>query len=95
MLDYLPNADHAAIYAAQAIGAFKAAGLDVRIQAPSDPAAPLKLVAAGRADIAISYEPELLLARDKGAHLVSIGALVQKPLTSIISLDGRSRRPRT
>jgi putative hydroxymethylpyrimidine transport system substrate-binding protein len=87
VLDYLPNADHAPIYAAQAIGAFKAAGLDVRIQVPSDPAAPLKLVQSGQADVAISYEPELLLARDKGAHVAGIGALVQKPLTSIMSLD--------
>jgi putative hydroxymethylpyrimidine transport system substrate-binding protein len=94
VLDYLPNADHAPIYAAQATGAFKAAGLDVRLQTPSDPAAPLKLVAAGRADIAISYEPELLLARDKGAHLASIGALVQKPLTSIISLGGKVETPK-
>jgi putative hydroxymethylpyrimidine transport system substrate-binding protein len=89
VLDYLPNADHAPIYAAQAIGAFKAAGLDVRIRVPSDPAAPLKLVGAGQADLAISYEPELLLARDKGLRLASVGALVQKPLTSIISLDDK------
>jgi putative hydroxymethylpyrimidine transport system substrate-binding protein len=87
VLDYLPNADHAPIYAAQATGAFKAAGLDVRIRTPSDPSAPLKLVQSGQADIAISYEPELLLARDKGARLAAIGALVQKPLTSIMSLD--------
>lgn len=87
VLDYLPNADHAPIYAAQAIGAFKAAGLDVRIRVPSDPAAPLKLVQSGQADVAISYEPELLLARDKGAHVAGIGALVQKPLTSIMSLS--------
>jgi putative hydroxymethylpyrimidine transport system substrate-binding protein len=94
VLDYLPNADHAPIYAAQSTGAFKAAGLDVRIQTPADPAAPLKLVTAGRADIAISYEPELLLARDKGARLASIGALVQKPLTSIMSLNGKVKAPK-
>jgi putative hydroxymethylpyrimidine transport system substrate-binding protein len=87
VLDYLPNADHAPIYAAQAIGAFKAAGLDVRIKTPTDPALPLKLVQSGQADIAISYEPELLLARDKGARVAAIGALVQKPLTSIMSLS--------
>ena len=87
VLDYFPNADHAGIYAAQAAGEYKRAGLDVRIQAPPDPAAPLKLVKAGRADLAISYEPELLLARDTGAQdLVSVGALVQKPLTSLISV---------
>ena len=93
MLDYFPNADHAPIYAAQAIGAFKAAGLDVRIRVPSDPSAPLKLVAAGKADIAISYEPELLLARDKGLRVASIGALVQQPLTSIMSLDRHITTP--
>ncbi len=89
VLDFFPNADHAALYSAIANGDFRAAGLDVRPQAPSDPAAPLKLVAAGRADMAISYEPELLLARDQGLKLVSIGALVQRPLTSIIALPGK------
>jgi putative hydroxymethylpyrimidine transport system substrate-binding protein len=86
MLDYLPNADHAGIYEAMADGAFRRAGLDVEPLVPPDPAAPLKLLAAGRADIAISYEPELLLARDKGLKVVSIGALVQRPLTSIMAL---------
>ena len=58
-------------------------------QAPADPAEPLKLLAAGRVDMAISYEPELLLARDQGLKLVSIGALVQLPLTSIIALPDK------
>ena len=96
VLDYFPNADHAGIYAAQAAGEYERAGLDVRIQPPPDPAAPLKLLQAGRADMAVTYEPELLLARDAGAKdLVSVGALVQKPLTSIISLgDKRIEDPR-
>jgi putative hydroxymethylpyrimidine transport system substrate-binding protein len=93
VLDYFPNADHAPIYAAQGEGFFEQVGLDVEIQTPSDPAAPLKLVTAGRADVAISYEPEVLLARDKGAEVASIGALVQAPLTSIVALPGsRVRR---
>lgn len=86
LLDYLPNADHAGIYAAQAQGRFKAVGLNVRIRQPTDPSVPIKQVAAGRTDLAISYEPELLRARDKGLHVVSVGALVRKPLTSLISL---------
>jgi putative hydroxymethylpyrimidine transport system substrate-binding protein len=86
MLDYFPNADHAGIYEALASGEFRRAGLDVNLRVPSDPAAPLKLVAAGRVDVAISYEPELLLARDRGLDVVSVAALVQAPLTSIISL---------
>jgi putative hydroxymethylpyrimidine transport system substrate-binding protein len=86
MLDFYPNADHAGIYAAQAGGHFRDHGLDVRVRAPADPAAPLKLVAAGKADVAVSYEPEVLRARDKGVPVVAIAALVQKPLTSIVSL---------
>jgi putative hydroxymethylpyrimidine transport system substrate-binding protein len=46
----------------------------------------LQLLQAGKVDVAVSYEPELMLARDKGAPLVAIGAIVQRPLTSIISL---------
>ncbi len=94
VLDYFPNADHAGIYAAEASGAFDDAKLDVAIRAPSDPSAPLRLLEAGRADLVVSYEPEVLLARDRGAKVLAIGALVQKPLTSLISVgDDPVRRP--
>jgi putative hydroxymethylpyrimidine transport system substrate-binding protein len=86
MLDYFPNADHAPIYAAQAVDAFKQAGLDLKIRQPADPSAPIKQVAAGRVDLAVSYEPEVLRARSEGLHVVAVGALVRGPLTSIISL---------
>jgi putative hydroxymethylpyrimidine transport system substrate-binding protein len=86
MLDYFPNADHAGIYAAAGNGDFADAGLDVTIRQPPDPAAPIKQVAAGRVDLAISYEPEVLRARDQGLRVVAVGAVVRKPLTSIISL---------
>jgi putative hydroxymethylpyrimidine transport system substrate-binding protein len=92
MLDFFPNADHAGIYAAQAAGDFEQAGLKVDIRTPSDPAAPIKQVAAGRVDLAVSYEPEVLRARDEGLNVVAVGALVQKPLTSIISLPKASIR---
>jgi putative hydroxymethylpyrimidine transport system substrate-binding protein len=85
-LDFYPNADHAGIYMAQKLGYFKEAGLDVSIDSPSDPTAPLKLVAAGQSDLAISYEPEVALGHDKGLDLVAIGALVNRPLTSLIWL---------
>ncbi len=89
MLDYFPNADHVGVYQALAEGDFARAGLDVHVQAPSDPALPLKLLEAGKVDIAISYEPELMLARNQGLPLVSVGAIVQKPLTSIISIGSK------
>ena len=86
MLDFFPNADHAGIYAAQAKGRFRQAGLDVKIRQPADPAAPIKQVAAGRVDLAVSYTPEVLRARDEGLAVVAVAALVRKPLSSIISL---------
>lgn len=90
MLDYLPNADHAGLYAAQQAQLFQKAGLDVQFQTPTDPATPLKLLAAGKIDLAISYQPELLLARAKGQRIVSVGALIQTPLTSLISLGDKA-----
>jgi putative hydroxymethylpyrimidine transport system substrate-binding protein len=86
MLDWFPNADHAALFDAIDRGYFKAAGMEVHAVTPAETAQPLKLLAAGKVDMAISYEPELLIARDQGLKLVSIAALVQQPLTSIIAL---------
>ncbi|MGA2013362.1 MAG: ABC transporter substrate-binding protein [Solirubrobacteraceae bacterium] len=89
MLDWFPNADHVGLYEAIANGDFAKAGLDVHVVVPTDPATPLQLLAAGKVDVALSYEPELLLARDKGALLAGIGAIVQRPLTSIVSLGDK------
>jgi putative hydroxymethylpyrimidine transport system substrate-binding protein len=85
-LDFYPNPDHVGIYMAQKLGYFEEAGLDVSVQTPSDPAAPLKLLAAGRTDLAISYEPEVILAREKGLGVQAVAALVNRPLTSMIWL---------
>jgi putative hydroxymethylpyrimidine transport system substrate-binding protein len=89
MLDWFPNADHVGIYQALSDGDFAKAGLDLHLQVPSDPASPLQLLAAGKLDAAISYEPELLLARNQGLPLVSVAALVQQPLTSLVSLGSK------
>ncbi len=86
MLDWFPNADHVGIYQALAEGDFARAALDVHVQVPGNPALPLQLLAAGKVDVAISYEPEVLLARNQGLPLVSVAAIVQQPLTSIVSL---------
>jgi putative hydroxymethylpyrimidine transport system substrate-binding protein len=85
-LDYLPNADHAGIYLAQEEGFFEEAGLEVKLQTPTDPSAPIKDVASGRADLAITYEPEVMLAHEQGLDVVAVGALVNQPLTSLIWL---------
>ena len=85
-LDWYVNADHAGIYEAIDRGYFRDAGLAVHPQAPSDPSAPIKEVAEGRADLAISYEPEVMLARDQGLPVKAVAAMVPQPLTSLISL---------
>jgi putative hydroxymethylpyrimidine transport system substrate-binding protein len=85
-LDWYVNPDHAGIFTAIDKGFFKQMGLDVKPQVPSDPSAPIKEVAAGRADLAISYEPEVMLAADRGLDVEAVGAVVDSPLTSLISL---------
>jgi putative hydroxymethylpyrimidine transport system substrate-binding protein len=85
-LDFYPNPDHAGIYMAADLGYFEEAGLDVGIEAPTDPSLPIKQVAAGRTDIAISYEPEVILAREQGLDVVAIAAVVNQPLTSMMWL---------
>ncbi len=86
-LDFYPNPDHAGIYMAEDLGYFDEAGLEVGIEAPTDPSLPIKQVAAGRTDVAISYEPEVILAREQGLDVVAIAALVNEPLTSLIWLQ--------
>jgi putative hydroxymethylpyrimidine transport system substrate-binding protein len=85
-LDWYVNPDHAGIYTALERGYFRQSGLDVKPQVPSDPSAPIKQVAAGRVDLAISYEPEVLLAHEQGLEVQAVAALVDEPLTSLISL---------
>jgi putative hydroxymethylpyrimidine transport system substrate-binding protein len=85
-LDFFVNPDHAGVYTALENGYFEDAGLEVKPRVPSDPAAPIKQVAAGRVDLAISYEPEVMLARNQGLDVVAVAALIQEPLTSLISL---------
>lgn len=83
-LDFFINPDHAGIYTALDRGYFREAGLDVRPRVPSDPAAPIKQVAAGQVDLAISYEPEVFLARESGLDVVAVASIVGEPLTSLI-----------
>ncbi len=89
MLDWFPNADHVGLYEALANGDFARAGLKVRIVVPSNDSTPLQLLSAGKVDVAFTYEPQLMLARDQGAFVAAIAAVVQRPLTSIISLGDK------
>jgi putative hydroxymethylpyrimidine transport system substrate-binding protein len=94
-LDWFANPDHVALYEALDQGYFTDVGLRVKTHVPSDPAAPIKQVAAGRVDLAISYEPEVFLARAQGLPVVAVAALVQRPLTSLMAIARKKiRSPR-
>ncbi|MDA1128233.1 MAG: ABC transporter substrate-binding protein [Chloroflexi bacterium] len=85
-LDWFPWSNHSGLYIAQERGYFTDEGLDVNIYVPGDPTTVLQTVGAGRDDFGISYQPELLIAREQGIEAVSIMALVQHPLNSIMAL---------
>jgi putative hydroxymethylpyrimidine transport system substrate-binding protein len=85
-LDWTPNPDHVALYWAEQHGLFANSGLTVAMQAPSDPSAPVKLVAAGRADLAITYEPEVFLVREQDAPVVAVASVIPVPLNTLIAL---------
>ena len=92
LLDWFVNPDHAPIIVADELGYFADAGLEVEIVAPADPNDPPKLVAAGQADVAISYQPQLHIQVDQGLPLARIGTLVATPLNSLVALaDGPIR----
>ena len=86
MLDWFINPDHGPLYVALERGEFEKRGLDVELIPPADPNDPPKLVAAGRADLAISYQPQLHLQVAAGLPLMRVGTLVATPLSSLVVL---------
>jgi putative hydroxymethylpyrimidine transport system substrate-binding protein len=92
-LDFTPNAVHAPIYAAVREGFDEKHGIDLRIRPPGSSPDSLKLLASGRADLAVLDIHDLGLARERGADVVAVAALVQRPLAAIIARAG-IQRPR-
>jgi len=89
LLDWFVNPDHAPLIIAEEKGFFKKAGLNIELIAPSDPSMPPKLVAAGKADLAVSYQPQLHVQVDQGLPVIRIATLVSTPLNSLVVLkDG-------
>jgi putative hydroxymethylpyrimidine transport system substrate-binding protein len=89
LLDWFVNPDHAPLFVALEKGYFANHGLEVEMIAPSNPNDPPKLVAAGKADIAVSYQHQHQMQIDQGLPLVRIATLVATPLNSLVVLaDG-------
>jgi putative hydroxymethylpyrimidine transport system substrate-binding protein len=84
-LDFTPNAVHAPIYTAVRKGYDLRHGVRLRIRPPGSSPDSLKLLTSGRADVAVLDIHDLGLARERGADVVGVGALVQRPLAAIIA----------
>jgi putative hydroxymethylpyrimidine transport system substrate-binding protein len=83
-LDWYPNPDHVGLYTAIDGGFFERHGLIVKPRQPSDVSDPIKLVAAGRSDLGISYEPELFFAQQHDAPVVAVSAIIPTALNAVI-----------
>ncbi|WP_340107223.1 ABC transporter substrate-binding protein [Pikeienuella sp. HZG-20] len=92
MLDWFVNPDHGPIVLAEELGYFADAGLEVELVTPAGPNDPPRMAAAGRVDIAVSYQPELHLSRHNGLPLRRVGTLIETPLTCLVAMaDGPVR----
>ena len=87
LLDWFINPNHAAIFAAQHSGAFKKEGLDVEMIAPADSASVPLLLAAGKADLAISYQPQLYTLVEKDVPVIRVGTLINQPLNTLTAVS--------
>lgn len=95
VLDFVPNAVHGGIYAADARGYYRDAGVELKIQPPGETSDAPKLLGAGKVEFAILDIHDLGIARERGIDLVGVMPIVQRPLASILArADGPVRRPR-
>ena len=91
VLDWYPNALHAFLYEAQEKGYFAEQGLDVNIQSPAGVNDAMSMVAAGKADIGLYYQQDVIQARaEQNVPIKSIGAVVQGPLNIVLSLKDKN-----
>lgn len=87
VLDWYPNALHAFLYQAEQAGYFAEEGLTINIQPPAGVNDAMSMVAAGKADIGLYYQQDVIQARvEQGVPVKSIAAVVQAPLNIILSL---------
>jgi putative hydroxymethylpyrimidine transport system substrate-binding protein len=86
-LDWFPWSNHSGLFIAQENGYYDDENLDVTIYTPDDPSTVLLTVGAGQDDFGLSYQSVVLLAMEQDVPVVSIAALVQHPLNSVMALE--------
>jgi len=89
ILDWFPNVDHLPIYAARQRGLFAEEGLDIKIIIPSETADGLKMAASGNVDIAVSYEPQTIIAAARGLDVMVFARLIEHPLSTLLFIKGK------
>ena len=89
MLDWFPNIDHLPLYVAEQEGLFADEGLEVTILTPSSTTDALKLAASGNVDIAVSYEPQVIIGASAGLRIRVVGRLVEHPLSVLLFMKGK------
>ena len=89
MLDWFPNIDHLPIYVAQEQHFFAENNLEVKIISPTETSDALKLAASGKVDIAVSYEPQTVIAAAGGIKIIAFGRLIEHPLTTLLFLKNK------
>lgn len=87
MLDWYPNAVHTFLYAAEEKGFFAEQGLEVELKMPAETNDALRLAAAGTIDLALTYQPQILMARGEQIPVKSVGAVVRHPLNHLMTLE--------
>jgi putative hydroxymethylpyrimidine transport system substrate-binding protein len=89
ILDWFPNVDHLPIYVARQQGFFSEKGMEIKILSPSATSDALKLAASGHVDIAVSYEPQTIIAAARGLDIIAFGRLIEHPLTTLLFLKDK------
>jgi len=89
ILDWFPNVDHLPIYVARQQGFFVEEGLEIKVISPSETSDGLKMAAAGKVDMAVSYEPQTIIAAARGLDVVVVGRLIEHPLTTLLFLKDK------
>jgi putative hydroxymethylpyrimidine transport system substrate-binding protein len=86
VLDWFANANHAPILVASKYGIFKKYGLEVKVISPADPTDPPKWIAIGKADLAIDYQPHVIVEIAQGLPIEQVGTLIRQPLNCLVVL---------
>lgn len=84
ILDWLPNANHVPLYAGIKKGFFQKQKINLKIYKIHDPADPIPYLTSGQAELAVSYQPSIVRANQRGANVQPVAVLIPVPLNALI-----------